>query len=389
MFSIRLAAISLVVTLLAGPGFGQVPPVSQWRGVNDAGGEFNSSPKGLPGTYDKDYHFSGLETLKYFRAQGFNMVRVPFRWERVQRLKTPATKDVPPELEPKLEQAEVGRLLAYLDNAREAAMGVVLDMHNYGVYKHVAEDGKFVTAVVGKDAPVPTEAFAAFWKQLAVALKDKPALWGYDLCNEPQYKNAEDWKQLTRAAVAAIRSVDTTHSILVEGTGWSHGGGWEKRHGPPWIDDPAGKVIYEAHDYMDADNSGTYRKSYEDETKSGKNPAARAIERIAPFAQWCQTYHVSGFLGEFGVPRKAPGWLTVLGAYLQKAQDEHLGWCYWAAGEWWGEGYPLSVQPRKSKDTAAAGGPQEHRPQMEVLRKYLTPKDAAPASPPGAPAPKP
>ena len=71
------------------------------------------------------------------------------------------------------------------------------------------------------------------------------------------------------------------------------------------------------------------------------------------------------------VPRSDPAWLALLDAFVKKAQDEKLGWCYWAGGEWWGEGYPLSIQPRKPKD--APGGPPEHRPQMEVLRKYLSP----------------
>jgi len=70
-------------------------------------------------------------------------------------------------------------------------------------------------------------------------------------------------------------------------------------------------------------------------------------------------------------PRGDPGRLAALDVFAKKAQDENLGWCYWAGGEWCGEGYLLSIQPRKPQDPS--GGPFEHRPQMEVLRKYLSP----------------
>lgn len=366
----RYGVLAILVAAGAVCAAAQIPHPSAWRGVNDAGAEFNSSAQGLPGTYDKDYHYSGKETLAYFKARGFNFVRLPIRWERVQRLKS-YEKGAAPELNPALDPAEVERILKYLDNAGAVGIGVVIDLHNYGKYGYAGADGKLVSALAGKDAPVGGEVFAQLWKMIASAAKDKPALWGYDLCNEPQFKSAEDWKQLTRSAVAAIRSVDAAHYILVEGIGWSHGEGWEKRHGGPWVEDPAGKVIYSAHDYLDQDNSGTYRKKFADEAKArdGKEPAARGVARVAAFGAWCREHNVPGVIGEFGVPRNDPGWLAALDAYVAKAREENLGWCYWAAGEWWGEGYPLSIQPPKAK-----GVPVEQwqdRPQMGVLKKYL------------------
>ena len=51
-------------------------------GVNIAGAEFNS--KRLPGVIFKDYTYPKDSELAYIAAQGANVIRLPFRWERLQ-----------------------------------------------------------------------------------------------------------------------------------------------------------------------------------------------------------------------------------------------------------------------------------------------------------------
>jgi endoglucanase len=67
------------------------------KGVNLAGAEFNG--KKIPGKINKDYIYPNLDDLDYVVALGGNVIRLPFRWERIQ-----------PRLSEELDQAELIRL---------------------------------------------------------------------------------------------------------------------------------------------------------------------------------------------------------------------------------------------------------------------------------------
>ena len=58
------------------------------RGMNVAGGEFGADAPGFsnesPGTYGSSYRYDGLETFRYLARRGLSLVRLQFRWERIQ-----------------------------------------------------------------------------------------------------------------------------------------------------------------------------------------------------------------------------------------------------------------------------------------------------------------
>lgn len=56
----------------------------------------------------------------------------------------------------------------------------------------------------------------ALWRAIAERYKDETIVAGYDLVNEPIARSPEDWEQLARRLVAAIREVDPYHLIIVE-----------------------------------------------------------------------------------------------------------------------------------------------------------------------------
>ena len=64
------------------------------------------------------------------------------------------------------------------------------------------------------------------------------------------------------------------------------------------LHDPAGNLVYEAHQYFDRDSSGTYKQSYDE---SGAFPTI-GVDRLKPFAEWLKEHNARGFIGEFGVP---------------------------------------------------------------------------------------
>jgi Ca2+-binding RTX toxin-like protein len=273
-----------------------------------------------------------LKDLTYYHNIGSNLIRLPFRWEHMQ-----------PKLGGALDANELGRMKTFLANAASLGMEVVIDLHNYGRY-----NGN----VIGGGA-VSYAQFADFWKKLATELKGSPALSGYDLMNEPHDMGGADrWPAAAQAATNAIRSVDTTHDIYVEGDAWSGAHSWLKYNANLNIQDPSHKIIYEAHQYFDKNNSGTYANSYD---ADGVTPTT-GVERLQPFADWLHSTGNKGFIGEFAVPDTDPRWLTVLNNFMDAMAANHIDGTYWGAGPWWGN-YPLAL----------VGSDGQPNPQLQVL----------------------
>jgi endoglucanase len=67
-------------------GNGKLP----FTGVNLAGAEFGK----IPGRHATDYAYPSSALIDYYAQLGFNLIRVPFRWERLQpRLGAPLAGD--------------------------------------------------------------------------------------------------------------------------------------------------------------------------------------------------------------------------------------------------------------------------------------------------------
>ena len=64
--------------------------------------------------------------------------------------------------------------------------------------------------------------FIRCWRKIAKRFKGNPAVWGYDLINEPvQMRPAEfDYRNLQRMAAEAIREIDPDTPIIFESNLW-------------------------------------------------------------------------------------------------------------------------------------------------------------------------
>ena len=308
-------------------------PLQKMIGVNLAGGEFGK----LPGRFGKEYIYPNAKQFAYYRSKGMVVVRLPFKWERIQR-----------EAMGPLDEDEIKRLDAVAALACEHGMALLLDMHNYAYYQ-----GKLIGS-----PELPDKAFADVWRKLAGHFKDEKGVWAYGLMNEPKDTKGR-WRASAQAAVDAIRTVDRKHSICVCGEGWSGAHSWKKINSRFLLHDPEDRLIYEAHQYFDRDNSGTYKQGYD---QSGAHPDI-GVERLKPFAEWLRENDARGFIGEFGVPAEDRRWLEVLDRFLAEMERGGIGGAYWAGGPWWGK-YPLAIEPKDGQD----------RPQMKVLGKYFDSK---------------
>lgn len=323
------------------------------RGVNLAGAEFGEHT--FPGVAGTHYTFNSEASYEYFGSKGFQIVRVPVRWERLQ-----------PQLSGALSPGYLQGLRDNLTWAERHGLRVVIDIHNYGRYKQ-AEGGAVREFVIDNiydgTVKVPAAALADIWVRLSREFRGHPALYGYGIMNEPHDMGQASWKQVSQAVVSAIRSDGDNTLLLIGGDSWSSAARWEQTHGADsWIADPADNFAYEAHQYFDADASGTYTRSYDQELASDPDLLNAGVRRLAPFVEWCRRNEVRGFLGEFGIPQNDSRWLPVLDRFLDALDEAGMDGAYWAAGEWWGD-YPLSVHP--------TGNFTQDRPQMAVLLDHL------------------
>jgi endoglucanase len=325
-------------TPVASPSPSVRPAPGKLFGVAIAGGSFSDhDPSKVPGRENWDYIYPADGwRMQYLKDRNLTLVRVDFLWERVQ----------PTAFGP-LNSSDIAGIRRILDAAQAKGLKVILDMHNYARYYQQP----LTTSDAGK--------LADAWKRLATEFRNHPAVWGYELMNEPHdlAGGGPTWAVLAQAATDAIRTVDTNTWVLVPGYEWQSATAWKAANPTLDISDPSGKVIYAAHQYFDANMDSVYDGSYETE----KGYADRGVDLIKPFQSWLAERNAYGIITEFGVPANDTRWLTMLDRFVQALDKDPrmVGGTYWAMGPWWG-GYQLSAEPVNGVD----------RPQMDVLEKY-------------------
>ena len=311
-----------------------------FRGINISGAEYGVDTAGVYGT---NYVYPSEKTVRYFAEKGMNIVRLPFRWERLQ-----------PVLGERLDTGELDLLRKAVELIRSYKMKVVLDPHNFGYYHK--------KRLVTND--LPARAFADFWIRLSIEFaNDDDIIFG--LMNEPYDIHVTDWLSAANQAIAGIRASGARNLILVPGTHWSGASSWEQEF-PVGVNgdvmgnvkDPGDNFAYEVHQYLDEDSSGTH------DTCPKAKEAVAGLERLT---QWLKRHDARGFLGEFGGSKDKAclAGLTAMVQAMESAPEQWLGWTYWAAGDWWPETEGNNIQPTASGD----------RPQLAAILDGVGPGD--------------
>jgi endoglucanase len=291
------------------------------RGINLSSAEFNEEHS--PGVYGRDYIYPPPQNLDYYASKGFAVVRLPYRWERLQH-----------SLFGQLDESELGRIKNFVASAQARNMRVILSPHNYGRYR-----GMLIGTL-----SVPIEAFADFSNKVAAAFAGSDSVYALSLMNEPHDSNGM-WKQTAQAGLNAIRKADRERLVLAPGDQWSGAWSWKQFNDDLLLDDPAGRIMYEAHQYFDLNHSGTYKLGY---SLNGATPD-RGVESVSPFAEWLKQHGQRGIITEFGVPNDDARWRELVRHLLAYLAKEKIPWTYWAGGPWWGN-YRLSSEPKNGVD---------------------------------------
>jgi endoglucanase len=332
------AAAALALGLQAGlAGAKPLTKPLEWRGISLSSAEWGE--KNFPGVLGKDFVYPTVQSTAYYQAKGMNLMRVAFRWERLQ-----------PVLGGEFDAAELGRLRQFVDGTTARGLSVLLDPHNYASYR---------------DKPlgspeVPVAAFADFWRRLSLQFKDNPRVL-FGLVNEPHDLPTETWAEAAQGAIDAIRATGARNLITLPGNGWTGAWTWEQDwYGTPnaqvmdRVKDPAGRLLLEVHQYFDEDGSGGHASCI--------SPNIGAA-RLHSFTDWLRRHGRRALLGELGAgdnPACASAVRSALD-HLQANADVWAGWLWWGGGPMWGD-YFMSLEP-------TADG--RDKPQMRWLQPYL------------------
>ncbi|MET0535665.1 MAG: cellulase family glycosylhydrolase [Steroidobacter sp.] len=169
------------------------------------------------------------ETVRQIKALGFNSVRVPFS----HQLFWDGTSLTDEGFE------YFDRIIRY---CRDNGMYVQFDMHTAPGYQnpghHSDNPHEQARESVGFWADWNNVELAArIWAHIAKRYADEPAIWSWDLINEPVTRNEKEQARLEesyRVMGAAIRAVDRNHILSIQGDWWGSDFGplntkWDER----------------------------------------------------------------------------------------------------------------------------------------------------------------
>ena len=291
------------------------------RGVNIAGAEFGNT---FPGLHGKDFVYPSSAVIKQQADLGFNLIRLPFRWERLQ-----------PTLNGALDGPEWARLSASVTAATSEHLSVILDVHNYAG-RRLAQDG-FVHQHLIDSSEVPIEAFEQFWSALASRARRWPSII-LGLMNEPAGLEQNQWLTIANRAIRAIRETGSTNLILVPGVAYTGAATWYAARNTLMerVQDPQNRIAFEVHQYLDTNASGSHSEAVSSTIGS---------ERVEAFQEWARARGLKAFLGEFasGSDSTSLRALNDLLSEIEQNDDVWLGWSAWAAGPWWPSDYAFRV----------------------------------------------
>lgn len=252
--------------------------------------------------------------ISYFaliKDAGFQTVRLPIRFsDYVDKSNTDYL----------LEETFMKQIDAYIDEAIKQNLTIILDLHHFTELMENPNGNK--------------ECLLAIWKQLASRYKDYPISLVFELLNEPQQNlDSDTWNTLLEELVRTIRSIDTTHYLIVGGVNYNS------------IDSlsslklPKDKRLIATIHYYEPNNvtfqGNPYHEGYANLSNVTWNGTSEEMaylsSRLTTAKAWADENHVPLFLGEFGISNVAPV-DTRISWTLAVASEAHalgISYAYW------------------------------------------------------------
>ena len=272
---------------------------------------------------------------------------------------------------------DLATLKATLDRAEKAGLKVVITPLSLPGMRWAQNNGNKFDGRLWQDKAWWAQS-AAFWRDLAAALKDHPGVAAYNIINEPapeknngvaehggadamkawyakQTDTARDLPAFYETVIKAIREVDPLTPIMAD-AGWYAAADAFSYWPKPLTDS---KVLYSFHMYepyaaTSAPNMKRDRPyAYPGKVPFGETEEVWNRERVAAYLKqpvdWADSHNVPRnrmLAGEFGCMRRWEGCKAYLEDVLTSLDDSRLHWAFYSFREdsWDGMDYELGAQ---------------------------------------------
>lgn len=342
----------------------------QYAGINLSGFEFDNviNPVTAPNLSEQDQNttYTDLADTNAFIETGANTIRVPLHWGYLQ-------PDGPGKGDIYLNYFN-SYLKPFLQSTTQAKVYTIVDLHAYMRY---SEFGKQY-AGCGASGACPdgtlitdSAAYIDVWLKLYDLIKNDPQINTdyllFDLVNEPVDVPDDKVFTIQVEVIKALRQAGYKGPILVEGNSWSglHSwttASWQGSDGKTYTNAnlftrenfaAAGitdltQIIINAHQYLDADYSGTGSSCQTDLSTTGPNGF-----NLEAFVNYLRENQLTAMVTEFGGGKDSVSCTKALTQFLDYMQanavkpDEKYGFAghtVWSTGHGWGS-YNLRVKP--------------------------------------------
>lgn len=169
--------------------------------------------------------------------------------------------------------------------------------------------------------------YLSLWQQIAGRYRQEKVIAGYDILNEPVIKNSRQVQALYRQTTKAIRAVDPTHILFIEGNRW----GQELEFlGRPWDKN----LVYSIHVYLPLSFTFNFQPhlQYPGFIEGKYWDKKQLHSYIAPYYHLSEQWQVPVYVGEFGINFRSPrdyGELRYLKDVLDCFDRFGFHWSYW------------------------------------------------------------
>ncbi|PMD45506.1 glycoside hydrolase family 5 protein [Hyaloscypha variabilis F] len=212
----------------------------------------------------------------------------------------------------------------------------VVDIHNYA---------RWNDQIVGQSNGAVTNGdLASVWYQLAAKYATESKVI-FGVMNEPHDLDINTWATTVQWAVTSIRNAGaTSQMILLPGTDYTAAGSFISTGSASALsavvnlDGSTTNLIFDIHQYLDADSSGTTADC-----------VTNGVDNLSAFATWLRSNGRQAFLTETGGGSTASCYDYLCGEldWMNYNGDVYLGWIGWAAGSF-STSYVLSETPTYS-----------------------------------------
>jgi endoglucanase len=294
--------------------------------IDDKGQPVRIAAVGWPGGDDKLFVPIGLNAVNYkktisdIKTLGFNTIRLPWcdMWVGAHAsavpMRTPQFVAIDARYNPDLQGMTALQVTDRLiEEAGHIGLKVILDHHNNDCQSGQQSNGLWY------DSNIPVEQFEQNWLDLARRYKDKHAVIGFDLDNEPLQTaswgggGANDWHAEAQRLASKLQEINPGPLIIVEGIQTTRPqphmpdagqeGNLEGVRELPVVLPVPNKVVYSVHEYPPS----TY------DYVTNRNPATLVA----------QMNRIWGYLV---TERIAPVWIGEMGSSLMGKDAHELTW---------------------------------------------------------------